>query len=424
MRRRIAVVALLVAALAGLVPLAAQAKASPLGSVRYIHHGLSVQAPHHKAGHGKVKQKLYAAYHLATKHAQLASLSFKDGSTLHVNQNTDLTLRSVHATYVKSGEVDVIDHGAHHQVVTAAATASAIGTEYDVRVVRGTGRTVSVIVTVVSGIVMVTTSQGSQQITSGQQVTVTSDGTISRPTSVDAARVIAWTAPIPPPAAASPTATPTNTLTPTPTGAQTAAITAAPVGAFLAPLDPINYLDCNDPTVAEFSVTGRGLLPSTTYNLTLTGSAAGFTLNTPVGSMTADSSGNVSATTFMLPQVPAHSSWTLVATPVGGGSSLTTPLETEAQFCVFPSAEAADGSITIEWAGEGFKPGATVTAMTSGAANGMGTAVAGPDGSFPPTTFTIHCTSSGTVGFVITGAILDDPNFSYTYPTSQDSTCA
>lgn len=216
MARRIVLAILLLTALTGLMPRAVQAKTSPLGSVRYIHRGLAVQPPHHRAARGKVKQKLYAAYHLATTRSQLASLSFKDGSTLHINENTDLTLRSPHATYVRKGEVDVIDNGGHHQVVTAVATVSAIGTEYDVKVIVSGGK-VTVIVTVASGTVMVTSRQGSQEARAGEQVMVSPAGVISRPTTVDAAAVVAWTAPIPPPASSNPTPTTTSAPIATPT---------------------------------------------------------------------------------------------------------------------------------------------------------------------------------------------------------------
>src|SRR5947209_4717389 len=232
MKRSITVI--LLVALAGLLPLVAQAKASPLGSVRFIRHGLSVQSPHHKASHAKVKQKLYSAYHLATTRSQLASLSFRDGSILHMNQNTDLTLRTSHVTNVKQGEVDVIDNGGHHQVVTAVATLSAIGTQYDVRVIVGKGGKVTMIVTVVSGQVMVTTSQGTQQVNAGDQVMVSSSGTISQPVPVDAASVVTWTSVLPaPPASSSPTPTPTASATaaaatPTPTATSLPTPTATP----------------------------------------------------------------------------------------------------------------------------------------------------------------------------------------------------
>ena len=205
-----------------------------LFQVRFIRHGLSVQSPHHKASHAKVKQKLYSAYHLATTRSQLASLSFRDGSILHMNQNTDLTLRTSHVTNVKQGEVDVIDNGGHHQVVTAVATLSAIGTQYDVRVIVGKGGKVTMIVTVVSGQVMVTTSQGTQQVNAGDQVMVSSSGTISQPVPVDAASVVTWTSVLPaPPASSSPTPTPTASATaaaatPTPTATSLPTPTATP----------------------------------------------------------------------------------------------------------------------------------------------------------------------------------------------------
>ena len=170
---------------------------SPLGRVRFIYHGLAVQPPRHRAAKAKVKQSLYSSYQLHTHHAQKASVNFRDGTVLHINQNTDCLLRSPHVTAVKRGEVDeMVTPGTNHQIQTAAAIASAIGTEFDVRYFNST-----MTVTVVEGAVLVENSSGSAVVKSGQQTTVHVGQAPSPPRPADAAAVTAWLAPLPAPSA-------------------------------------------------------------------------------------------------------------------------------------------------------------------------------------------------------------------------------
>lgn len=191
---------MLVAVGATLLPGATSANvtsaARPLGQVRYILHGLTVQAPKHRAGRGKLKQAVYNAYRLQTKKQQKASVGFRDGSLLHLNQLTDVFLRSGSLTQVRRGEVEeMVTPGTNHKVKTAAAVASAIGTNFDVKV---NGKTT--IITVVEGAVLVTTAAGSVVVKSGQQVTVRPGQAPGTPTDVDVGAATAWTAPIPGPA--------------------------------------------------------------------------------------------------------------------------------------------------------------------------------------------------------------------------------
>src|SRR5947209_12097267 len=113
----------------------ATAASAAIAHVRYIHRGLSVQAPHRHAGRGKVKQALYSRYALQTTRQQVASVNFRDGTLLHLNQLTNAVLRSPAVTRVTGGEVvEQVVPGTRHQVQTSAAVASAVGTEFDVQV--------------------------------------------------------------------------------------------------------------------------------------------------------------------------------------------------------------------------------------------------------------------------------------------------
>lgn len=181
-------------------PQPTEAKAQrALASVRFIKRGLTVAAPHKPGKRGKLKQKLFQAYRLQTRAGQKASIAFADRSVLHMNQRTDLTLRSSSVTYLTSGEADVIDApGVHHTVQTATATVAAIGTQYVVQVLGSKGN-VQVMVTVVDGAVQVKTNKGAQTVVPGQQVTVAPDGTISAPKSIPIQTAVGWTQEIPQP---------------------------------------------------------------------------------------------------------------------------------------------------------------------------------------------------------------------------------
>jgi hypothetical protein len=170
---------------------------SRLGQVRAIRKGLQVQPPNSAPQSGKVKQSLYGQYDLQTQSSQRASLAFLDGSILQMNQRTNLVLASPHQTLVKQGEVDqLVVPGTNHQVKTASAVASAIGTEFDVRV-AGSLTTL----TVIEGAVLVTTPFGSVLVTTGQQTTIRKGHAPTPPVSVNAPAANAWDQVLPPPAA-------------------------------------------------------------------------------------------------------------------------------------------------------------------------------------------------------------------------------
>src|SRR5439155_4587195 len=117
---------------------------------------------------GKVRMPLYSQYGLQTGKGQKASVKFHDGSVLHINQRSDIQLRSAHLTRDKRGEVvQVVEPGTHHSVQTAAAVATAQGTIFDVRVLG-----MKTIVLVKEGAVLVHNKKGSVLVKTGQESTV------------------------------------------------------------------------------------------------------------------------------------------------------------------------------------------------------------------------------------------------------------
>ncbi len=174
----------------------ATAASSPLGKVRYIHRGLAVMPPHRNVSKGKVREPLFAAYGLRTGKFQRASVGFVDGTLLDIDQRTDAVLASASRTIVKKGQIDqVVTPGASHSVKTAEAVASAIGTNFDVRV---KGKVTTIVV--VEGAVLVTNAQGSVLVKTGQKTTIRKGQAPQAPTTVDALNVISWAGAIPPPA--------------------------------------------------------------------------------------------------------------------------------------------------------------------------------------------------------------------------------
>src|SRR5437016_5042592 len=126
-RAPVAILLVLSVLLAPLAPYAPVTAASPLRSphrvaeVRYIYHGLAVQPPARPKQSAHVHDPLFGGYAVQTRTDQRASMAFGDGTTLHVNQNTSLILRSPRMTAVRSGEVaEYVLPGTHHQVETAA----------------------------------------------------------------------------------------------------------------------------------------------------------------------------------------------------------------------------------------------------------------------------------------------------------------
>jgi F5/8 type C domain/FecR protein len=167
-----------------------------LAQVRFIHIGLRVAPPKRGYVKARVRQNLASKYALRTLKRQKASLCFRDGSILDVNQRTDAVLTDAAHTVVRRGEVNEhVMPGSSHAVQTAEAVASAIGTQFDV--LRRPA--VSTFV-VVEGAILVQSKQGSVIVKTGQETTVRRGRAPTTPTPVDAQSVTAWASSIPPPA--------------------------------------------------------------------------------------------------------------------------------------------------------------------------------------------------------------------------------
>lgn len=171
------------------------ASSSQLAQVKFIKKGLSVQPPHKKSAKGKVKEKLYTAYGLQTQAKQFASIGFKDKTVLHMNQRTAIQLMSPSITYVKNGEVDeALVPGTNHKVQTAAAVASAIGTNFDVEVSRHASTII-----VLHGVVRVKNKLGTVTVKPNHESVVINGQPPQPPKKVDAAKAMSWTQGLPTP---------------------------------------------------------------------------------------------------------------------------------------------------------------------------------------------------------------------------------
>lgn len=162
--------------------------ASQLARVQAILRGLGVKPPARTLHHGKVADPLYARYLLATGKRQKASLRFGDGSIMYLNNRTDVELRDPFTSIVRAGEVDQADARGTHRILTATASVTALGTNLDVKIVRGV-----VFVTVVSGRVSVRNAGARVLVGKNQQTVVRRRRPPSGPRRVNARKIIAWT---------------------------------------------------------------------------------------------------------------------------------------------------------------------------------------------------------------------------------------
>lgn len=171
-------------------------RSTRLASVQYIYHGLTVQPPKAHRRKGTTKMALYQRYPLQTAHRQRASIRFRDGTTLHLDQLTDAVLGSPHVTRVTRGRIDqIVEPGTDHRVRTASAVASAIGTNFIVRV-RGKLSTFIV----VEGAIQVRNGKGTQVVKSGEETTVNVGHAPTPPVPAPVGSDSAWTRNLPTPA--------------------------------------------------------------------------------------------------------------------------------------------------------------------------------------------------------------------------------
>lgn len=140
---------------------------------------------------------LFNLYRLQTAGRQQASVGFRDGSVLHINERTDAVLRSPHLTYVTSGEVyEIIKPGTDHRVQTATAVAAAIGTRFDVRNQKRRHRSVFI---VLEGTLQVRNKLGAVLVKKNQETIVENQKAPQPPQPVNARAAIGWAANIPTP---------------------------------------------------------------------------------------------------------------------------------------------------------------------------------------------------------------------------------
>lgn len=167
----------------------------PLAKVRFIYHGLAEKPPQQVQRAGRVRDPLFNSYGLRTRTAEKASINFRDGTVLQINQDTDAVLSSPHHTFVHKGEIaEYLAPGTDHKVQTGTAVASAIGTTYDVRV-NGP----SSIFVVLHGALQVTNGKGQVLVKSNHETLVRRGAPPTPPSPVDARAVFAWTDGIPTP---------------------------------------------------------------------------------------------------------------------------------------------------------------------------------------------------------------------------------
>lgn len=173
-----------------------QAASSPgIAQVRYIYHGLGVQPPHRNMEQGKVKMPLFEQYFLRTGASEKASIGFDDGTTLHLNADTDAVLSSPHLTAVKRGQVaEYLAPGTSHRVETASAVAAAIGTTF---LISQTGQQSTFVV--LHGALQVANRFGSVVVKSNHQTVALLNRPPEPPQPADARAAFAWTQGIPTP---------------------------------------------------------------------------------------------------------------------------------------------------------------------------------------------------------------------------------
>lgn len=160
--------------------------------VRYIIRGLTVEPPSHSPLPGKPAMPLFNRYGLLTQRHQKASVRFGDGTTLYLNESTQIALRNPYVTVLRHGEVDEVHQpGTQHVVETASAVAAAAGSNFDVLI---QGKTTVFIVA--QGQLRVRTKMGSIRIGKNQQTVAALNHAPSAPRNVNAQQAIAWAKPL------------------------------------------------------------------------------------------------------------------------------------------------------------------------------------------------------------------------------------
>lgn len=165
-----------------------------IASVRYIYHGLGVRPPNQAQHDAHLKDPLFDQYGIRTQHDEKASIGFRDGTVLHMNQDTDAVL-TAHLTQVRRGKIaEYLAPGTNHRIQTSAAVAAAIGTTF---LVSAEGNQSTFVV--LHGVVEVSNASGRVVVRSDQETSAVPGQAPQRPKAVDAKTVFGWTDTIPAP---------------------------------------------------------------------------------------------------------------------------------------------------------------------------------------------------------------------------------
>jgi hypothetical protein len=174
---------------------AQQGRSAQLAQVKFIARGLTVRPPRGRSIKGTKNMPLFGQYGLQTGTGERASIGFRDGTILHMNQRTDAVLRSPHVTFVQGGVVDeAVAPGSNHKVQTAAAIAAAIGTNFLVKIVGGASYFM-----VLHGAVVVSNRYGSVTVKNNQGALVVPGQAPQPAYPVDATTATDWTRGMPAP---------------------------------------------------------------------------------------------------------------------------------------------------------------------------------------------------------------------------------
>lgn len=153
----------------------------------------------------------------------------------------------------------------------------------------------------------------------------------------------------------------------------------------------------------RFKLSGRGLEPSTAYDVVLhreDGAAPDITVTT----LTTAADGSLAETTQELPAMQANR-WTLQAKKAGSDAYVDTDIWVIAHYCVY--YEIDDPSRVIGMGGIGFKAGTQVTVTWSPGPNAPRTSSVGSSGDWEDQPHTVPC-AADPMQLAVTGSTLDD----------------
>jgi hypothetical protein len=122
------------------------------------------------------------------------------------------------------------------------------------------------------------------------------------------------------------------------------------------------------PQINQFSLSGEGLQPSTSYTLQFYDpnngypAVTGLTGLTP-GTVTSDANGAITNAVITIPVMPAEAKWPLIATPTFGRPATTT---VEIVWTTCATWDTNSPNFTFYWGGAGVAPDSTVNVYWNG----------------------------------------------------------